>query len=984
MPIIQPIVQIVPIIHISTACDDLPNTRSRATITDSASFLPKIMVQSMENGFGVTTISVTSSEESTPTTSDADLTSEKNVKLSGTCVNQMSDKMFRKIGHLVADYPVTTLIIISIFTLITSVKVALTDQEDDLKTGYTPIGARSYDEFAAYEKFYDNIGGEPLNTIIFVTPKYPNGSMIGASELNETMELVDYIGAHFKLTGRPFYKFCTDFCEMNEPIRQFRNGIILNDELNKSNQTAVDTSDDRLELNFPFMSILGKQLDLSPNFFGVEKFENLVDQMTAGSPTNIKNLKLILVQLRADKPSNASKNDVVEYERQITDFVNKQYNGRSIRPLALTVTLARDEIIRTGMTLFPYLSVGFAIMVTFSIISVFFSAFYYNQWTKHKLSLAIMGCICPLLATSSALGFLFWFRVRFGTILAVTPFLVMAIGVDDAYLMIHSWQRICSKQSKKRSLAPRNVLLGDSLRDRIAEVMVDVGPAITITSLTNILAFGVGTFAPTPEIRLFCAGNTMAIFFDYIYQLFMYGPVIALVGKFEMSDEEAMDQRKTRDHNRLRRWLREKLLTFMSSYCAWISNSFTSVLVLLILIVYWLTSLNGTLSITPRITPKKLFLADSVINDMNMLRDEYIQQSYSPMTLFINNATNLEDPIRNARIREMIRRFEGEKHSLGAEFSHFWLRDYDRFMETAAEETEEEEQEVSDHSLRYDRHHLDAFLNWPEYHHWGGFLRFDNETGDLSKFMVIMGFHGKELVAWEYRAVLLNQWRSIVDEFPEFSASVWVDDAPFLDQIQTLVPVTIQSSICTLICMIVVCLLFMHHLFSLSVATLSIVSICLGVFGSMFYWGLDLDPISMATTIMSIGFSVDFPAHITYHYYRMGEDHRCLSPQQRIFHSLVSIGYPLIQCGLSTIFFVMCLRFVDTYMSEVFVKTMVLVVSLGVIHGLFIIPTMLCACSNVYDACRSIKRPRKHRKTTEFSRQNRPKIIPIGSFMTKN
>jgi predicted RND superfamily exporter protein len=51
--------------------------------------------------------------------------------------------------------------------------------------------------------------------------------------------------------------------------------------------------------------------------------------------------------------------------------------------------------------------------------------------------MALIACICPLLATSSALGFLFWLGMRFGTILCVSPFLVMAIGVDDAFLMIH-------------------------------------------------------------------------------------------------------------------------------------------------------------------------------------------------------------------------------------------------------------------------------------------------------------------------------------------------------------------------------------------------------------------------------------------------------------------------------------------------------------------------------------------------------------------
>lgn len=97
------------------------------------------------------------------------------------------------------------------------------------------------------------------------------------------------------------------------------------------------------------------------------------------------------------------------------------------------VTFAKDEIVRNGMTLFPYISVGFLILATFAITTVWISAYYFDQWTVHKISLSIMGCVCPLLATSSSLGFLFWFGFRYGTILAVTPFLVMAIGKSQKY-----------------------------------------------------------------------------------------------------------------------------------------------------------------------------------------------------------------------------------------------------------------------------------------------------------------------------------------------------------------------------------------------------------------------------------------------------------------------------------------------------------------------------------------------------------------------
>lgn len=45
----------------------------------------------------------------------------------------------------------------------------------------------------------------------------------------------------------------------------------------------------------------------------------------------------------------------------------------------LSVTVVGDEIVRTGMTLFPYISVGFVIMSFFSIITVYISGFYYDQ-----------------------------------------------------------------------------------------------------------------------------------------------------------------------------------------------------------------------------------------------------------------------------------------------------------------------------------------------------------------------------------------------------------------------------------------------------------------------------------------------------------------------------------------------------------------------------------------------------------------------------
>lgn len=79
----------------------------------------------------------------------------------------------------------------------------------------------------------------------------------------------------------------------------------------------------RINLTFPFMSIFGRQLDLSPSFFGIRKFDNYEAQQKANSSTNIQHLPLIVLQFRADMPSNGSKDDVVVWQRAVEQYYHQ-------------------------------------------------------------------------------------------------------------------------------------------------------------------------------------------------------------------------------------------------------------------------------------------------------------------------------------------------------------------------------------------------------------------------------------------------------------------------------------------------------------------------------------------------------------------------------------------------------------------------------------------------------------------------------------
>ena len=141
-----------------------------------------------------------------------------------------------------------------------------------------------------------------------------------------------------------------------------------------------------------------------------------------------------------------------------------------------------------------------------------------------------------------------------------------------------------------------------------------------------------------------------------------------------------------------------------------------------------------------------------------------------------------------------------------------------------------------------------------------------------------------------------------------------------------------------------------------------------GVVGYMTWWNVNLDGVALINLIMCIGFSVDFSAHICYHY--MSEDDK--TPDERIrfallmllfivlfqhlillrfIHwfliipflraSLYALGMPIVQGAVSTILGVFGLAFAPSYLYVTFFKMVFLVIFLGAAHGLILLPVLL-------------------------------------------
>ncbi|KAK6737947.1 hypothetical protein RB195_020192 [Necator americanus] len=675
-------------------------------------------------------------------------------------------------------------------------------------------------------------------------------------------------------------------------------------------------------------------------------------------PNNIREIALVVLQFRAEIGSEVNIDDMKQYERSIVDYFQKEFKSDLISVNVLTDSFITSEIVRSGLTLLPFLVIGFVIMATFSSVTFSISATALKQMDIHKITLAIMACVCPFMACGATLGGMFWAGFRFGSILCVTPFLVLAIGVDDAYLMVNAWQRITSH---RRKMPIDNVNV--EVRRRVTEMLVETGPSVSITTITNVLAFGIGALTPTPEIQLFSIGNALAVVVDFIFQLTIYAALMAIIGRREvekelMNKQLALQQAKPAEKKIDIENESAKKSRVLDVYCNFISNKFVSSAVIAALAVYWYVSIVGTLNIKAELSPSKLFLEDSDLAKIFTARKKFITPYYSVCWVLVKKPGDISNRTNARRIHQLVADFENLPSSVGSYSTKFWLRDYEDFLRQAEELDVPEEFEEPDTAIEFSQNgsarvpaktadeggnELKQFLEWPEFSFWKGFVQLDMNGTGISE--VSPSNRGKTTCGiyygfgWVVKGIVQSKRHEIrCSCYSDLGVSIYEDDAKFLDLIETMVPVSTQSALFTFISMFAVAVLFISHPPTLFVATLSILSTSIGVFGIMSLRGAELDPIMMSATVMSIGFSVDIPSHIAYHYYQTGKESNCV--RERLQKTVAAVGFPIMQASISTTLCVLSLFFVKLHMSQIFAECMLLVVLIGMIHGLLIIPVI--------------------------------------------
>ena len=143
-----------------------------------------------------------------------------------------------------------------------------------------------------------------------------------------------------------------------------------------------------------------------------------------------------------------------------------------------------------------------------------------------RFLLGLGGIVIVLAAVSFSVAFFSFFGYKTTLIIAeVIPFLVLAIGVDNVFILVGEFDRQTKIAVEREG---EGVV---SVEERCGATLARMGPSILISAVTEVFAFSLGAVVGMPAVSAFAAYSAIAVAIDALLQITCFVSFMALDAK---------------------------------------------------------------------------------------------------------------------------------------------------------------------------------------------------------------------------------------------------------------------------------------------------------------------------------------------------------------------------------------------------------------------------------------------------------------------
>ncbi|KAK9977225.1 hypothetical protein ABG768_019046 [Culter alburnus] len=590
----------------------------------------------------------------------------------------------------------------------------------------------------------------------------------------------------------------------------------------------------------------------------------------------------------------------------------------------------QNEFETNSDSIIPLFSVTYILAIAISILSCL-----RLDCVRTKVWVAVLGVVSAGMSVLASFGLLLFCGMPFAMTVETAPFLILGVGVDDMFIMISCWQK---------------TEVNKAVEIRLAETYKEAGVSITITTLTDVLAFYIGLMTPFRSVQSFCMYTSTALLFCYIFNITFFGACLALNGRREKDNRHWLTCMKVPeatgdgggccvggayDKNTQKEYEMPMDSFFKNYYGPFLTTVWVKTFVCLIYAGYLAVSIYGCFQMQEGLDVKNLATDGSYVGSYYDKEDEFFS-AFGPNVMLVIKDDKFQ--YWNSTARESLDLCLENFQNLTVADSGIspisWLSEY---MQSGLNLGSNNEAQF--------KSQLTAFLTR------SGFSQDVNFTNNqiYASRMFIQTVNIRTSIDEKN---MLNAFRETAENCGKLQTPVdlivYHPTFIYFDQFSVIISNTIQNLVVATCAMLVISLLLIPNPLCSLWVTFSIASVIVGVAGFMALWDVSLDAVSMIILVICIGFSVDFSAHISYAFVSSEKS----SANEKAMDAINKLGYPIIQGAVSTIAGVVVLSAAKSYIFRTFFKIMFLVILFGAVHGIIFIPVFLSflgTCSNSHE-----------------------------------
>jgi len=402
---------------------------------------------------------------------------------------RLLERFFGRFGEGIAKHPLFTIPVCLVFVSICSVGFVWLKVESRTEKLFIPQNSKAMEDLNAAEKYFRVKFREEIVLLVAASDS-PN--VLTGNCLKQALEVHQAV-----LKLKKYSKLCVTLsgeiakspeeCMMINPLELFQ---FDESKLNgKDSQIQARISQEYTNPNLPVMRN-GRPF--------VYNFDRMFGDVTkqGGNITAAKALQMIYY-IRDPNEENAN-NEVLDWEKTFVDKLASLVGTLPCYEVHYSSERSLDDAISessgSDVTL---VSITFTLMITFACVML---GKFLNPLTGHSL-LANAGVFAVALGILAGFGFAMWCRVPFVSMVGVLPFLILGIGIDDMFILVDELDR------QQTSL---------TVVETVKEVMSRSGATVTMTTVTDLVAFAVSTSTNFPAIRYFCVYAALTVTFSYL------------------------------------------------------------------------------------------------------------------------------------------------------------------------------------------------------------------------------------------------------------------------------------------------------------------------------------------------------------------------------------------------------------------------------------------------------------------------------------